>query len=196
MRGEKRGHFRGLHTTFGSPPRARGEGRRGGLIGAPRGITPACAGRSRQNEPWLYPATDHPRVRGEKSTRFSYRLRFPGSPPRARGEGCTTALAPASRRITPACAGRREPRCQNCKTQTDHPRVRGEKRRVPGSVKEAKGSPPRARGEVSVVVLRRVRGGITPACAGRSQLYGIGAGVGRDHPRVRGEKSPRKDFGA
>ena len=107
MCGEKGLAGAGRVRLLGSPPRARGEGiqRRDGFIGM----------------------TDHPRVRGEKS-RAARIFRAPvGSPPRARGEAPAADRIPLSRRITPACAGRRMPNLPNCVVSKDHPRVRGEK---------------------------------------------------------------------
>ena len=70
----------------------------------------------------------------------------------------------------------------------DHPRVCGEKFcAIRPQVVQA-GSPPRVRGKVNKFNEPLRRGGITPACAGKSGSPGvIGECVG-DHPRVCGEK--------
>ena len=50
------------------------------------------------------------------------------------------------------------------------------------------GSPPRVRGKGFVVAVFRMRKGITPACAGKSEERLINNIALRDHPRVCGEK--------
>ena len=115
------------------------------------GITPACAGRRWYAIDDADRVKDHPRVRGEKE-RVQRRARaVVGSPPRARGEGGADDPSKSKSRITPACAGRSlHPRAGRGGDR-DHPRVRGEKRLNSRSLMPAMGSPPRARGEVSVL---------------------------------------------
>ena len=69
VRGEKK-IIRPLDCAMiGSPPRARGKAIDPARLEAAFGITPACAGK-RQREGWLDGLpSDHPRVRGEKSSR-------------------------------------------------------------------------------------------------------------------------------
>ena len=95
-----------------------------------------------------------------------------------------------SLRITPACAGksRRALRCgRGCR---DHPRVRGEKAAPVRKTGMFMGSPPRARGKVVAGKLGEYVGGITPACAGKSEFFRDCLQAYKDHPRVRGEKVP------
>ena len=111
---------------------------------------------------------DHPRVCGEKSNFKITNLTKKG--------------------ITPACAGKRFPAQLGPSAHQDHPRVCGEKTALQPTIDNLVGSPPRVRGKaislpVSVVVV-----GITPACAGKSSCRDDIACVGRDHPRVCGEK--------
>ena len=56
------------------------------------------------------------------------------------------------------------------------------------------GSPPRVRGKLVLArVLSRI-GRITPACAGKTEFYGIALAWYEDHPRVCGENSlPRHE---
>ncbi len=63
------------------------------------------------------------------------------------------------------------------------------------------GSPPRARGRLSVWVWRLDRRGLTPACAGTSRTVRISPALSRAHPRVRGDivgarLRPRVDRGS
>ena len=52
-----------------SPPRMRGKGLCKGFHLCDVGITPACAGKSEKQVPFLPPYQDHPRVCGEKKGR-------------------------------------------------------------------------------------------------------------------------------
>ena len=52
----------------------------------------------------------------------------------------------------------------------DHPRVCGEKVCASAPYELIAGSPPRVRGKVVVVKLPQLRIGITPACAGKSNI--------------------------
>ena len=71
----------------------------------------------------------------------------------------------------------------------DHPRVCGEKSKFYQMAMENKGSPPRVRGKDVFGIFGNVGGGITPACAGKSQRRGFQGFSRKDHPRVCGEKS-------
>ena len=132
------------------------------------GITPACAGRRLCNASAVRLVEDHPRVCGEKST-----VRCAGLHPR----------------ITPACAGRRKIVADYLELGRDHPRVCGEKSPIISAKSHTKGSPPRVRGEESRSMPRSSTIRITPACAGRSFSSTTLNLMGRDHPRVCGEKT-------
>ena len=112
-----------------------------------------------------------------------------GSPPRARGEVVATMLVSWMSRITPACAGRSTPHARINACRSDHPRVRGEKKRSAPAAPGIKGSPPRARGEVMSEATNLWYPGITPACAGRRAVFPGLIPILTDHPRVRGEKT-------
>ena len=198
---------RARHT--GSPPRVRGKGRNRAVAEARNGITPACAGK-RSRLPCSRPVRwDHPRVCGEKLPCPRDLRGGLGSPPRVRGKGCPAAFSCRSRRITPACAGKRghgpvrrraredHPRVCGEKLRAaleqsardrDHPRVCGEKLHFPPTAPPSRGSPPRVRGKELLIpdVMLGLR--ITPACAGKSRRHCLGRRVPRDHPRVCGEK--------
>ena len=57
-------------------------------------------------------------------------------------------LKSRTKRITPACAGKRSSRFRPCKTGTDHPRMCGEKGIMPVIKSSTTGSPPHVRGKV------------------------------------------------
>ncbi len=131
----------------GSPPRVRGKVRRRGQCAVRRGITPACAGKSRSDPRCSLLPRDHPRVCGEKGFFPAVIKSLKGSPPRVRGKVFGAHVIHAVGRITPACAGksRSDPRCSLL--PRDHPRVCGEKGFFPAVIKSLKGSPPRVRGK-------------------------------------------------
>ena len=66
--------------------------------------------------------------------------------------------------------------------------MRGEKIPDMGARHFPKGSPPHARGKVSVTQSNSVPPGITPACAGKRSNPLIFRKMMEDHPRMRGEK--------
>ena len=71
----------------GSPPRVRGKEHFSDFSERFRGITPACAGKSRGLRFLLLAYQDHPRVCGEKYGLVQWTPRTKGSPPRVRGKG-------------------------------------------------------------------------------------------------------------
>ena len=154
-----------------------------------RGITPAYAGKSagmhagmaavgdhprvcgKSSSLGSYPPStrDHPRVCGEKQKTPPWGVEKGGSPPRVRGKAASDALS--------------------ARYQQDHPRVCGEKFAQDVQQDYQIGSPPRVRGKAVRGRKRHSRGGITPACAGKSLHKSTGLILARDHPRVCGEKS-------
>ena len=105
--GEKAGKPQRTGHRSGSPPRVRGKALRGVPQQMQRGITPACAGKSRMNGFQEVNSRDHPRVCGEKLPTVEHFQRIAGSPPRVRGKAALSASAAGSEGITPACAGKR-----------------------------------------------------------------------------------------
>ena len=110
-------------------------------------ITPAYAGKSWIPITQFFNIQDHPRLCGEKCTRYFSMRQWLGSPPPMRGKGSYgyQTLSP-------------------CR---DHPRLCGEKVLLAPLTKRALGSPPPMRGKA----LRRQSAcrsrGITPAYAGK-----------------------------
>ena len=70
------------------------------------------------------------------------------------------------------------------------PRVCGEKRLCAPPIASAVGSPPRMRGKVVAHCVRQNAVRITPACAGKSNLFVFRRIEPKDHPRMCGEKLP------
>ena len=178
---------------IGSSPRVRGEATWLGRGGRPRGIIPACAGRSNPSLERNNAFRDHPRVCGEKAINAASATTPTGSSPRVRGEGSRRHRRPVRRRIIPACAGRRITLAIDGNTGKDHPRVCGEKVRTWILCLRQKGSSPRVRGEAIRRHRRQARDGIIPACAGRRTGRSRPLRLSGDHPRVCGEKQTRQE---
>ena len=93
-------------SQSGSPPRMRGKHARSIEITYNPGITPAHAGKTRQQKTAPPAGQDHPRACGENKTQWSPTRNQPGSPPRMRGKPDGVAVGAALERITPAHAGK------------------------------------------------------------------------------------------
>ena len=153
-----------------------------------RGITPACAGKSRGTPFRRTSGRDHPRVCGEKSGFCQRSILHLGSPPRMRGKEQRMREARNSAGITPAYAGKSGEYMAGEDQYGDHPRVCGEKTRMTLILALQLGSPPRMRGKDTRAALRARVLRITPACAGKSGKTDWTTMCRRDHPRVCGEK--------
>ena len=188
MCGEKIDGPQVWYTPMGSPQRVRGKEKPVLPVSAQQGITPACAGKSRQRHLLRPDARDHPRVCGERSARPEKSASKVGSPPRVRGKVEAPTAKAACARITPACAGKSETPRPSRYQLRDHPRVCGEKRVQRGDVDQCSGSPPRVRGKAHHIILVLLVCRITPACAGKRSSTRNLTGCLKDHPRVCGEK--------
>ena len=91
--------------------------------------------------------------------------------------------------ITPACAGKTNPKNTVWFLYQDHPRVCGKNSRFPGLYPPDPGSPPRVREKHSQLLLLLPVYGITPACAGKTTAITQTDSKIRDHPRVCGKNS-------
>ena len=179
------------------------------LRGTLKGITPAYAGKSQCNSSCTAGKWDHPRVCGEKESVNDGTAIRAGSPPRMRGKARSCQANTSVTRITPAYAGKSRictadmdnamgspprmrgkagSRSASGSACRDHPRVCGEKQRKWMPRICTKGSPPRMRGKGIEQSNCRVGMRITPAYAGKRRLCVVAAHLGRDHPRVCGEK--------
>ena len=97
-----------LCSSFsGSPPHMRGKACSVNCQYIFYGITPAHAGKRTTRPPPRCPAWDHPRTCGEKYLVEEDGDAITGSPPHMRGKDTSPSLAPVSKGITPAHAGKR-----------------------------------------------------------------------------------------
>lgn len=134
--------------------------------------------------------TESPRSRGEYSPESETLRRRLESPPLTRGIHYPTTDPPPLFRITPAYAGNTHARNSQSARMRDHPRLRGEYFISPIWLPRLIQSPPLARGiprsrSISSLIL-----GITPACAGNTDVAKLWLNGFEDHPRLRGEYSP------
>ena len=171
-----------------SPPRVRGKGLCKDFHLCDVGITPACAGKSEKQVPFLPPYQDHPRVCGEKSQPAVRRSCAKGSPPRVRGKGHSEPGGAGGGGITPAYAGKSMGALIADAAERDHPRMCGEKTSASSLFNTAAGSPPRVRGKELRVETCFSHDGITPAYAGKRVSRSRAKTGEWDHPRVCGEK--------
>ncbi len=109
MCGEKGAQRTAEVVSLGSPPHVRGKEFSPAAEYWGIRITPACAGKSRQTGGRNQTVQDHPRMCGEKAVIRSSQLSKRGSPPHVRGKAPMSPDLPHTRRITPACAGKRSP---------------------------------------------------------------------------------------
>ena len=194
--GEKLFPFAFRRILGGSPPRVRGKG---GIIrynNFVHRITPACAGKSERFWSRKDTLEDHPRVCGEKRLEIISMHLVKGSPPRVRGKAASADVGFRNLGITPACAGKSVCTLDIAGFPEDHPRVCGEKTVRKEEARRNPGSPPRVRGKVHRFSLSCPAHGITPACAGKSNVPALVQVHDQDHPRVCGEKkkmNARKD---
>ena len=152
----------------GSSPRVRGKDKDAGCDGECFGIIPAGAGKrsplfSAANLPW-----DHPRGCGEKYTSSGAMTLQEGSSPRVRGKVHLIRRDDPPRGIIPAGAGKSEGDGDVAAGLGDHPRGCGEKPATTSFAVAARGSSPRVRGKVPLVMRRDFSQGIIPAGAGKS----------------------------
>ena len=132
----------------GSPPPMRGKELYTKDFLVHHRITPAYAGKSSSLKRLRYPWWDHPRLCGEKLKYTRLGIRELGSPPPMRGKVFIAALSFALARITPAYAGKSFWGTAGYKPVWDHPRLCGEKFRIPRITDSKLGSPPPMRGKV------------------------------------------------
>ena len=150
-------------------------------------ITPACAGSTLPRRYVSVLARDHPRLRGEYGIFQKFHSMQHSSPPLARGVRRTPEREHHPVRITPACAGSTCRLLRRGKINWDHPRLRGEYRLSSLKLSPRLGSPPLARGVLTLPCEVSAPKGITPACAGSTwQILHIHK-LHQDHPRLRGE---------
>ena len=111
-----------------------------------------------------------PAYAGKRKSTLACMPEISGSPPPMRGKERLCIYGNWELGITPAYAGKRPLMFSQIPLKKDHPRLCGEKSRS-GTLKiRYWGSPPPMRGKDIVQLSECVRGGITPAYAGKRAL--------------------------
>ena len=180
-----------MGTRTGSSPRVRGKHRPGLPDRLPRGLIPACAGKTRSRLAWSGGWRAHPRVCGENTGSDGGVEYWGGSSPRVRGKLRSVFPSEAPFRLIPACAGKtRKPR-NHTGYGAAHPRVCGENHGVPMTSSDSTGSSPRVRGKPRCGARVRVDHGLIPACAGKTPTDPHTRKETKAPPRVCGENTTR-----
>ena len=178
---------------LGSSPHPRGTQVRGSREGESIGIIPASAGNTAEEPPFRIYMRDHPRIRGEHTTKSFLAAIYEGSSPHPRGTQRNAVLRRTAGGIIPASAGNTQGFHSLLLHQWDHPRIRGEHSSLLMIVSVLRGSSPHSRGTLSSSSSAAAFARIIPAFAGNTSVS-VDYDAGRwDHPRIRGEhtkKSP------
>ena len=155
------------------------------------GIIPALAGNTAPGSREQRSQQDHPRSRGEYQLFRRRAGEGTGSSPLSRGIRPCWPRTSCRRRIIPALAGNTKETIRTVDTSTDHPRSRGEYGLARSPIRSPRGSSPLSRGIHELPAGRGVFAGIIPALAGNTEAGSGLVGAPSDHPRSRGEYSPR-----
>ena len=174
-------------SQSGSPPQVRGKPRKPASKAVITGITPAGAGKTLLLLLKLSACRDHPRRCGENDKILIKQTNGRGSPPQVRGKPRYCLPRKIAIGITPAGAGKTFITTSSGKMTKDHPRRCGENSFRADRSRRRRGSPPQVRGKLnfSCSLLGVTR--ITPAGAGKTELFFFDVGNVGDHPRRCGE---------
>ena len=175
----------------GSSPHTRGARLCVPGVGVDVGIIPAYAGSTRWARSGRSSLRDHPRIRGEHPMRNANPHGTPGSSPHTRGARYPAADRGPGPGIIPAYAGSTDQLPQPLPVTPDHPRIRGEHAELQPWCVGLRGSSPHTRGARHHPDRARSAFGIIPAYAGSTRRAARGPSAPPDHPRIRGEHSPR-----
>ena len=124
---------------------------------------------------------------GKNSIGRSWTLKNWGSPPRVREKLETASSTFEFTGITPACAGKTQYANRPLDGKRDHPRVCGKNFYFVPFCFSFLGSPPRVREKHAIQPKWTHFNGITPACAGKTEMSGRAKQLYEDHPRVCGK---------
>ena len=171
----------------GSSPRVRGKLALTGGAHDPPGLIPACAGKTQSAPKQSTASAAHPRVCGENLRRWRGARCGLGSSPRVRGKRAAFPPARRLQRLIPACAGKTVTVIVRSAARQAHPRVCGENLAGVAGRAASAGSSPRVRGKRPHPGHQPGRGGLIPACAGKTSSPPSPPSWPPAHPRVCGE---------
>ena len=150
-------------------------------------ITPARAGKTSSTILSGHIQQDHPRSCGKDMGFPSDPRTLPGSPPLVRERRSVATVCRQSWGITPARAGKTTRRAYERRNRQDHPRSCGKDSRQHSVSWARLGSPPLVRERRKNRMYRNPSHGITPARAGKTDLFDSLSLIGQDHPRSCGK---------
>ena len=187
IRGEHRVATPPHPTAPGSSPHTRGAHLAGVAESFHYRIIPAYAGSTGFPAGVDHALGDHPRIRGEHTSRKSSPFGAFGSSPHTRGAQPLFLAERRDDRIIPAYAGSTGSYRPARPCREDHPRIRGEHPVTLVTMGSNMGSSPHTRGALEHTHALAGRRGIIPAYAGSTgPLVDLHFRF-PDHPRIRGE---------
>ena len=172
---------------MGSSPHTRGARVRLRRDEHHEGIIPAYAGSTGAVGLSSIRGLDHPRIRGEHIHPGDEVSVREGSSPHTRGARVHVFDDGVCGGIIPAYAGSTTATNANSRTDTDHPRIRGEHSLVHTDGVLKPGSSPHTRGARPNIGVSGTRSRIIPAYAGSTLPLAVWCALDEDHPRIRGE---------
>ncbi len=173
----------------GSSPRVRGTLPVDFTYIAHLRFIPACAGNAGGSVRVYQEQSVHPRVCGERPPSALAGTGTAGSSPRVRGTLQVALRAGDHGRFIPACAGNAAKLNPTHRDSPVHPRVCGERARIPSTSTRRAGSSPRVRGTQAQLRAGLIPLRFIPACAGNAGPLPHGLLVRAVHPRVCGERA-------
>ena len=176
-----------MPTALGSSPLTRGKHRGGIRMGAPTGLIPAHAGKTRVLWKHFVNAGAHPRSRGENYYPTGSSVIREGSSPLTRGKRREGRHGLFASGLIPAHAGKTLCGFGCHDRGPAHPRSRGENRPRTGIRAARPGSSPLTRGKPGGRASHLGKVGLIPAHAGKTWTCRGTAWASRAHPRSRGE---------
>ena len=171
----------------GSSPRVRGKRSWSSRSRCPRGLIPACAGKTTSSVLIGPGPPAHPRVCGENVGAKVRTWPRPGSSPRVRGKPGVHAGPGRVHGLIPACAGKTISQSARTRNVSAHPRVCGENLAHLWVKRDGRGSSPRVRGKQAHRESNAHEPGLIPACAGKTSRARTLEYLTWAHPRVCGE---------
>ena len=185
--GENPNRLRASARIPGSSPRVRGKLELVQLPWPSSRLIPARAGKTRTRRGSRLRSGAHPRACGENRRTRTDPPPRPGSSPRVRGKQDRRHHPLQPRGLIPACAGKTRRSLFKPQSSRAHPRVCGENWCFEHAGETVPGSSPRVRGKLCWRSLLLLRGGLIPACAGKTRAPTRAPGGRGAHPRACGE---------
>ena len=168
MCGENSSNHSRSPRVMGSSPRVRGKPDFETSPAYDARLIPACAGKTIAGFDESEVGRAHPRVCGENQDTNVLDLTGAGSSPRVRGKLRAVISSPSAVWLIPACAGKTHLEAEPLAVPEAHPRVCGENIISVANPLMQLGSSPRVRGKRKAAKDFNSRGGLIPACAGKT----------------------------